>query len=601
MIHRRFLSSALPLFLAATASAQSMTDTRLRVDTWVTGLKYPTAFAFVGPDEMLVFEKDTGKVKRVKAGVVRNVALDLNVDRSSERGGLGLALDPDFANNQYVYLYYSISSAGGDTSGQWADNRVERYTFDGRHLGQVFGPLVSFVEDGGQGGNGPNHDGGVIQFGPDGKLYGVTGDLNRGRMGTPARIEQNTATTGSARVGGVFRINTDGSIPSDNPFINESDTDLHLWYSYGLRNSYGMAFDPLNGNLWYTENGPDKYDEIDRCPKGMNSGWLLIMGPDSRNATYGENGNTSYDASQLVNLAGSAYLDPEFSFKVPVGITAIQFLHSKRFPADLRDNVYVGDNNTGNIYYFKMKAARDEFVLNGTVADKVADNGTEVGKVLAGSGFSVITDMHVGADGYLYVTNLGTGKISRIRPVVDLLETADFAVANGIVAAGTVEDLEESDDLSMRLAPDATSIHPDTILASASFLLNELAPTSVTLDLESRCDGIVDQQILLHNVVTGAWDVLDDRRLTHLDRHHTLTLANPADYIRPTDKAIELRLVATAIDARTGSPGDTTLLGSAGGHAIPGTPSGTPSTGGKAPRAKFHVWIDQLRMNVDYP
>jgi glucose/arabinose dehydrogenase len=445
------------------------------------------------------------------------------------------------------------------------------------------------------------HDLHGLRFGPDGKLYGVTGDLNRGRIGSPARIEQNTATTGSARVGGVFRINTDGSIPSDNPFINESDSDLHLWYSYGLRNSYGMAFDPLNGNLWYTENGPDKYDEIDRCPKGMNSGWLLIMGPDSRNATYSENNNTSYDATQLVNLAGSAYLDPEFSFKQPVGITAIQFLHSKRFPADLRDNVYVGDNNGGNIYYFKLKAARDEFVLKGTVADKVADNGTEVGKVLAGNGFSVITDMHVGADGYLYVTNLGTGKISRIRPVVDLLETNDFAVANGIVGAGGLEDLEESDDISMRLAPDPTSIHADTILASASFRLNELAPTSVTLDLESRCDGIVDQQILLHNVVTGAWDVLDDRRLTHLDRHHTLTLANPADYIRPSDKAIELRLVATAIDARTGSPGDTTLLGSPGGHTIPGTPTGAPSTGSKATLAKFHVWIDQLRMNVDYP
>ena len=601
MIHRRFLPSALPLLLAATASAQSMNDTRLRVDTWATGLHYPTAFAFVGPDELLVFEKDTGKVRRVKAGVLRNTALDLDVDRSSERGGLGLALDPDFANNQYVYLYYSISSAGSDTSGQWADNRVERYTFDGRNLGQVFGPLVSFVQDGGQGGNGPNHDGGVIQFGPDGKLYGVTGDLNRGRIGTPARIEQNTAATGSARVGGVFRINPDGSIPSDNPFINEADANLHVWYSYGLRNSYGMAFDPLNGNLWYTENGPDQYDEIDRCPKGMNSGWLLIMGPDARNASYSENNNQSYDASQLVSLAGSAYLDPEFSFKTPIGITAIQFLHSKRFPADLRDNVYVGDNNNGNIYYFKLKAARDAFVLKGTVADKVADNGTEVGKVLAGNGFSVITDMHVGADGYLYVTNLGTGKINRIRPVVDLLETNDFKVTNGVFAFGEVADLEESDDVSVRLAADPASTFPDSILATASFLLNELAPTSVTLDLESRCDSVVDQQILVHNVVTGAWDELDARRLTHLDRHHTLTLANPADYVRPTDKGIELRLVATAVDGKTGAPGDALLLGSGGGHTVPARPGGPPGTGSGPGPAKFHVWIDQLRMNVDYP
>ena len=601
MTLRRFLAPALPLFLAATASAQSMNDTRLRVETWATGLNSPTAFAFIGPHEMLVFEKDTGRVRRVKDGTLRNIALDLNVDRSSERGGLGLALDPDLANNGYVYLYYSNSSTSGDTSGQWADNRVERYTYDKstRTLGQVYGPLVSFVMDNGQGGNGPNHDGGVIRIGPDGKLWGVTGDLNRGRFGGDARIEQNTATTGSARVGGVFRLELDGSIPSDNPFVGESDSDLHLWYSYGLRNSFGMAFDPLNGNLWYTENGPDQYDEIDRCPKGMNSGWLLIMGPDSRNAKYWENNSTSYDASQVVNLAGSAYLDPEFSFRNPCGITAIQFLHSKRFPVDLRDDVYVGDNNNGNIYYFRMKAARDSFVLKGTIADKVADNGTEVGKVLAGNGFSVITDMHVGADGYLYVANLGTGRISRIRPKVDLLETTDFSVANGIFAFGDVVDLEESDDLSVRLACDSSATFPEQILASATFRLNEPDPKSVTLDLESRADGAVDQQILLHNVVTGAWDEIDSRRLTHLDRHHLLTIANPADYVRPQDFVMELRLIATSIDARTGTS-DATEIGS-GGRTAPGTPGGTPGTGSSPKRPKFHLWIDQLRMNVEYP
>jgi glucose/arabinose dehydrogenase len=599
MIHRRFLLPALPLILAATASAQQLNDTRLRIDKWASGLKSPTQFAWVGPEEMLVFEKDTGKVRRVKAGTVRNVALDLNVDTSSERGGLGIALDPDFANNQYVYLYYSLSSGSSDTSGQWSENRVERYTFDGRNLGQVYGPLISFAQDSGQGGNGPNHDGGVIRIGPDGKLYGVTGDLNRGRMGGTARIEQNTATSGSARVGGVFRINLDGTIPSDNPFINESDANLHLWWSYGLRNSYGMTFDPLNDNLWYTENGPDKYDEINRCPKGMNGGWLLIMGPDSRNAAYSENNNTSYDASQLVSLSGSTYVDPEFSFKTPIGITAIEFLHSKRFPVDLRDNVYVGDNNNGNIYYFAMKASRSAFVLKGSVADKVADNGTEVGKVLAGNGFSVITDMHLGADGYLYLTNLGTGVINRIRPVVDLVETNDFAVDAGVFAAGEVADLEESDDVSVRLAPAAASRQPDTILASATFHLNELLPKSVTLDVESHCDGSVDQQILVHNVVTGAWDELDLRRLTHVDRHHTLKLANPADYVRAADKVVELRLIAKSVVGGSGSTGDATQVGGSGGHTV--SAPGLPTTGARPLRPLFHLWIDQLRMNVEYP
>ncbi len=599
MANSRLLPLALPLFLAATASAQSLKDTRMRIETWATGLKYPTAFAFVGPDEVLVFEKDTGRVRRVKGGVLKNIALDLNIDQASERGGLGLALDADFANNQYVYLYYSLSSGSGDTSGQWSENRVERYTFDGKNLGNVYGPLVSFAQDNGQGGNGPNHDGGVIRIGPDGKLWGVTGDLNRGRMGSSARVEQNTATSGSARVGGVFRINTDGSIPSDNPFINEGDANLHLWWSYGLRNSYGMAFDPLNGTLWYTENGPDQYDEINRCPKGMNSGWLLIMGPDSRNAMYAENNNTSYDASQLVSLSGSTYVDPEFSFKTPIGITAIAFLHSKRFEVDLRDNVFVGDNNTGSLYYFKMKPARDSFVLKGTIADKVADNSAEVNKVVTGSGFSVITDMHLGADGYLYLTNLNSGEILRIRPVIDRVETTDFKVEKGILAAGEIADLEESDDVSVRLAPDMSADRPDLILATASFPLNEAQPKAVTLDVEAHCDFRVDQTIRVHNFKTGAWDEFDSRRLTHLDRHHHLTLANPADYVRTPDLAIEMQLVEMAVDSGT-APGNGTRTGT-GGHVLPGSPSGSPLTGGALNSAPFHVWLDQFRMNVEYP
>jgi hypothetical protein len=246
-----------------------------------------------------------------------------------------------------------------------------------------------------------------------------------------------------------------------------------------------------------------------------------------------------------------------------------------------------------------MKPSRTAFVLKGSIADKVADNGTEVGKVLAGNGFSVITDMHLGADGYLYLTNLGTGVIDRIRPVVDLVETTDFAVASGIFAAGEIVDLEESDDVSVRLAPDIASQHPDEILASATFHLNELLPKSVTLDVESRCDGKVEQQILVHNVKTDAWDELDLRRLAHLDRHHTLTLANPADYIRAADKVVELRLIAKSLGGGSGSAGDVTQIGGSGGHTV--SAPGLPTAGAKPPRAPFHLWIDQLRMNVEYP
>src|SRR5262249_48245453 len=172
----------------------------------------------------------------------------------------------------------------------------------------------------------------------------------------------------------------------------------------------------------------------------------------------------------------------------------------------------------------------------------------------------------------------------RIRPVVDLVETNDFAVQNGLLAAGAVEDLEESDDVSVRLATNPASSLPEPIQASCSFALNGLQPTTVTLDVEARCDGPVDQKILVHNVVTDAWDVLDARRLTHLDRHHTLTLANPADYVSATGKVIELRLTETEVGSGTGAGSDT-RVGTGGSTLLPG---GTPGTGTSSPPARFH-------------
>jgi glucose/arabinose dehydrogenase len=591
---RNLLVASLLLAAAAPAPAQTLNDSRLRLETWVSGLKRPTLFCWVGARELLVFEKDTGKVRRVKNGNLKNVALDLSVAYDSERGGLGIAADPDFAHNSYVYLYYSLTSGSGDTVGSWAENRVERYTFDGTNLVNPSGPLISFAMDPAQAGNGPNHDGGVIAFGPDGKLYGATGDLNRGRFGGQERIEQNTAVSGSAFVGGMFRINSDGTIPGDNPFIAESDSNLHKWFSYGLRNCFGMAFDPLTGLLWYTENGPDKYDEINRCPPGMNSGWLKIMGPDSRDATYGENGNTAYDQSQLTILNNSVYVDPEFSFKTPVGITAIQFIHSKRFPTDLRDNVFVGDNNTGNLYYFVMKKNRQEFRLRNGVADKVADNSNEVNSVVGGTGFSVITDIQVGADGYLYLTNLNSGNIQRIRPVVDLVEATALDVVSGRQRAGTLEDLEESDDAWMQLTADGSSKLADEVQIGLTYVLNEVQPTSVTIDVETHASGPAQERLLARNQVTGAWDALEVRDAATQDVLRTLTLANAADYIRAGDKTIELSYVARALDGN-GQPG---LSGGSTTNSSTGTVRG-PGSGRTPP--SLRVYLDQLRLNVAYP
>ncbi len=564
--------------LPAIAPAQTLVDTRLRLANWVTGLSSPTTFTWIGPGEMLVIQKNDGKVRWVKDGAILGTALDLAVNNSSERGGLGIAADADFANNGFVYIYYSASTTSGDTSasGSWADNRVERYTWNGSTLGSVFGPLVAFPFDSMQS-NGDNHDGGVIRIGPDGKLYGQTGDLNRGRFGGGnERVEQNTATSGSAIVGGLFRLNTDGTIPSDNPFVGEADTSLHLWWSYGLRNGFGMTFDPVNGELWNTENGPNLYDEVCRVPKGMNSGWLKIMGPDSRNATYGENGNMPYDESDLVALTNSAYLDPVFSLKTPIGITAIAFLGSKLFPDDLVNHCIFGDNNTGSLFFAEMKSSRTEFKLPSGLTDKVADTTTERNKLLWGSSWGVVTDAQIGLDGYLYVVNLAGNRIVRVRPVTDQVDPSRWLPDPGLIIAGTPENAETSDDKTYSFSDATLTPFPTRLTVRTECVLNSATPTAITLQVETRFGrkGVgVTQLIEAWNVVQARWVKLDLDVIGNTDKAKSLVLATPADYVDPTTLTVLTRI-----------------------SALPLKPWRVPFSA-----KRQTLFIDMLRLDVTYP
>src|SRR5689334_10585581 len=238
------------------------------------GLDRPTALSFLGnnPSDFFATEKNTGRVKRFQGGVSTTV-LDLPVERESERGLLGMALHPNFGqvgqpNSDKVYLYYSRSDTGSDSNGgNWLENRLSRFTWNGSSLGSEK-VLATFGKANDGRADGPNHNGGPIRFGPDGMLYGITGDLNRNLA------EQNNQSVGSqsSRVGAIYRLTDSGAIPSDNPYRNSSNTSFRRVYAYGVRNSFGIGFDPANGRLWDTENGPNEYDEINHVLRGFNSG-----------------------------------------------------------------------------------------------------------------------------------------------------------------------------------------------------------------------------------------------------------------------------------------------------------------------------------------
>jgi glucose/arabinose dehydrogenase len=376
-------------------AAPTLRDPNLSVTEITSGLSAPTTMAFIGAGDILVLQKDNGQVRRVISGVLQpSAVLDVAVDHASERGMLGIALHPNFPTSPFVYLYFTESSTSGDSSGSPAANRVYRYTWDGTTLASPLLIVDLPVSPG------PNHDGGVITFGPDGKLYVVIGDLNRdGQLqnfpGGPTPDDTSV----------ILRLNDDGSVPGDNPFFSQGG-NVAKYYAYGIRNSFGMAFDPVTDDLWMTENGPGSFDEINLVEPGFNSGWEKLMGPDVRNTN---------DASSLFSLVGSHYTDPKFSWLDTVGPTAIVFLDSTDLGASYENDVFVGDINNGNLYRFKPNGMRNGFVFSGAgLADLVADSGAELNETIIGTGFAGITDLKVGPDGRLYVVSFGDGKIYAI-------------------------------------------------------------------------------------------------------------------------------------------------------------------------------------------
>ena len=209
-------------------------------------------------------------------------------------------------NNKIVFLYYT------ESNGEELRNKIYKYDWNGETKILSNPTLILDLPAL----PGPNHDGGKLLIGPDQYLYAIIGDLNH-----RGKLQNLIGGTNPDDTSAIFRVNpSDGSAVTNNPFIKESNVLMHKYYAYGIRNSFGIAFDPLTGNLWQTENGDNQYDEINLVKPGFNSGWIKLMGPLSR--------NEGMNINQLVNYPGSHYTDPIFSWKNPVAITDIEFMKS---------------------------------------------------------------------------------------------------------------------------------------------------------------------------------------------------------------------------------------------------------------------------------
>jgi glucose/arabinose dehydrogenase len=598
-------------------------DPNLTVRTVASGLTTPIGVAFLGANDFLVLEKNTGQVKRVVNGTVQSTpVLDLAVNFGSERGLLSVALHPDFPSNPSVYLYWTESTTGSDTNvlsnTTLLGNRVDRFVWNGSTLthAETIARIRAIQQDANQPARG-NHDGGVIRFGPDGKLYVVVGDV--GRRGQTQNLENGPFGPGipddqfggpepddAHLTGVVLRLNPDGTAPADNPFsdigrvfvarmdgaqetppvstasrgfatffLNEDMTALtftatvtgidftgtqtpdaqddlvaaHIhaagapgtragvvwgfigtpfndtsprdvvvtpfadgvggtvtakWdmtegnnttlaaqlpnilaglsyinfhtrrfpggevrgqivenpevtenvrkiFSYGHRNSFGMAFDPVAGALWLQENGDDSFSELNRVEPGMNGGWVQVMGPVSRIDQFKaiETGNApGFPAGtfrglqqvrwspdniadspeealdRLFEIPGSHYSDPEFSWKFEVAPGGLGFMEGRGLGPQYRNDLFMGaatpNLQGGHLFHFNLTGNRQKVAVDDPrLADRVADNLnkheiTESESLLFGTGFGVVTDIQTGPNGNLVVVSLSSGNVYEI-------------------------------------------------------------------------------------------------------------------------------------------------------------------------------------------
>jgi glucose/arabinose dehydrogenase len=356
--------------------------------------------AFLGPDDILVLDRDEGKVFRVTHGIQSDPLLDVNVATNGYRGLLGVA-DSVNQNNTYVFLYYT-QSASQDSSDKFQHpvnplgNRLYRYELVNNKLINPKLLLDLPVLPG------PKDNGGVIKIGPDKNIYLIIGDLQgsfrNNQYETMTQNYQNsTKVDGRA---GILRITQDGK-PVGLGILGQS-LPLNLYYAYGIRNSFGMDWDPTSGYLWDSENGPSFGDEINLVKPGFNSGWAIVQGfwkPLNQSI-----GPIDLHPDNLVNFGGHGnYNAPKFVWLNQVAPSAVKFINSTHYGSEFKADLLVGDANYGDIYYFKLDKSRQNLLLEGNLTDRIANNANELNNAIFAGGFGKVTDIEIGPDGLLYI------------------------------------------------------------------------------------------------------------------------------------------------------------------------------------------------------
>ena len=376
----------------------------------------PSSMTFLAPNDLLVLDRDAGRVFRVTNGHISDPLLDVNVGTEGYRGLLGVVTYNEKELTR-VFLYFTEARTedGDDDTKKGMKpigNRLFRYDLENNKLvnPKLLLSLPALP--------GPRHAGGVVVVGPDNNIYLTIGDLDGTfrykQYETMAQNYQNGAIPDGRS--GILVVTQEGK-PSGKNILGNS-FPLNLYYAYGIRNSFGIDWDPLTGYLWDSENGPNFGDELNLVQSGFNSGWARVQGYWKPNGE--KMGPLNSNPHDLVGFGGRGiYSTPEFIWLNPAAPSAIKFLNSDKYGSRYENDLLVGDANYGNIYDFDLDEQRKNLKLSGSLSDKIANNSEELNDLVFARGFGKVADIEIGPDGFLYILSTEDHMTSIYRISVD--------------------------------------------------------------------------------------------------------------------------------------------------------------------------------------
>jgi glucose/arabinose dehydrogenase len=377
---------------------------KLKASQTVNQLSPVTKMAFLGNNDILMLNKNDGKVIRiVNKSLVSQPLIDLSVANKWERGLLGIATSR-IQEKVHVFLYYTESKLGdgGDVCPtifcakpkEPIQNKLYRYDLINNKL---VNPKLLFS---GPKSNIASHIGGALEIGPDNNVYLIIGDFH-GYQNKVTMLVQNYKN-GSFPDGraGILRFTQDGKAVGEG--ILGKKYPLNLYYAYGIRNGYGLDFDPVSGKLWDTENGPDRGDEINLVNPGFNSGWNRIQGiPKDQGVSI-----SNKPPKNLEDFGGKGkYSSPELVWNSTTAApTGIRFLNSKSLGNNYENDLFVASFDDGVIYHFDLNESRTALKLGSSDSTIAEDKDPK--HLIFAQGLGKITDLQVGPDGDLYVLSI---------------------------------------------------------------------------------------------------------------------------------------------------------------------------------------------------